>query len=134
MKHYCRESGEQDLTIGCEDCQKHFDGAKSYCGKCWKIVSNKVYLAKNSEHVLGTCNQKHSIPKSIYKRTVDVGCKRSSSYYNERWKARQARYDRPVDEKLLAEISLLEEKNRLLRELLALTGRGGRNGSKQVSG
>jgi hypothetical protein len=112
-----------DGTSECEDCQKHFDGAKSYCGKCWKIVSNKVYLAKNSEHVLGTCNQKHSIPKSIYKRTVDVGCKRSSSYYNERWKLRQASYERPVapDETLLLEqIRLLEEKNRLLRQLLAL--------------
>jgi hypothetical protein len=69
--HYTEELKRAARAEDCEECQKDFDSASSYCGICWKIVTNKVYLAKNSLHVSGKCRARHSIPRSIFQRTVD---------------------------------------------------------------
>jgi hypothetical protein len=131
-KHECSDYCHRNSERG-------FESARSYCGKCWRIVSNAQYLAKNSTHITGKCSERHVIPDSIYRRTVDYGCKRSSSYYNERWKARQLHQEAVIEANrqadmmmrqaypivpkcstsIEARIKLMEEQNRLLRILAA---------------
>jgi hypothetical protein len=155
MKHYlCRKTYDRDQDgnviddgmTECEHCQREFDRKSSYCGKCWSIVTNKSYLAKNSKHVLGTCNQRHSIPKAIFQRTAG---RRGAYPYPAGWNNPLrpecfkpyvfVRMDgRPfgeeetevdpapaaVDETLLMRrIELLEQQNELLRQVAAMGGR-----------
>jgi predicted amidophosphoribosyltransferase len=112
----CRNRGS-DLVGDCADCQKSFDSARSYCGNCWKVVTNAAFLGKNSPHVIGKCKERFSIPATIYQRTVDRGCKHPSTYYTARWLAKQASRTPETHARL---IELLEEQIRLRRQLLGL--------------
>jgi hypothetical protein len=95
----------------CESCRGQFERAKSYCGNCWKVVTNAAYFAKNSKHISGKCRERHFIPDSIYRRTVDDNCGHSSQWWTD--------FRNSPDQILQRQIKELERQNRLLRELLA---------------
>jgi len=54
--------------------QKRFENHASYCGHCWRVISNKVYfgIRGNSTHITGKCKERqHEIPKAYFERRTD---------------------------------------------------------------
>jgi hypothetical protein len=138
MKHRanCSQWGECeefDPAIGCEECQKLYEAESSYCPHCWKVVTNAAYFGKRgkSVHLDGKCKERHSIPASIFERTVD---KPMRYPYPDGWnKQLDEKAFKPItwfylgDEKFypndkevdLRIIKALAEQNRLLKQLSA---------------
>ena len=54
--------------------QDAFERESSYCGHCWRVISNKVYfgIRGRSRHIDGTCaDRQDKIPDSWFDRRTD---------------------------------------------------------------
>jgi hypothetical protein len=113
------------------NCQRRYERASSYCGNCWKLVTNAVFLGKNSPHITGKCRERFEIPKAALERTslkkswplasfqhssdIAAELNRNAGYPKKHW-SDVAETSTETHARL---IELLEEQNRLLRQLAA---------------